>query len=263
MSQTLVPEKCPLCQTKMIMLGLGSQKLEEELNYKFPDVPIARVDSDSIQPREYYDLLRDFADNKIKILAGTQILAKGLHFPNVTLVGIISADTSLYIPDFRANERTFQLITQVAGRAGRSEKKGKVVIQTFLPEQAAIQYATKYDFENFVKQELEVRQACLLPPFGRLAYIVAKDTRFDRLTNTSAQLKEYIDLALVSQKLKIKVRGPMPCVISRIERFHRVQIILEAQNASQLQTLLSTLRRSPAFKTATKITVDVDPVNLL
>ena len=263
MSQTLVPEKCPLCQTKMIMLGLGSQKLEEELTRKFPDIATARVDSDSIQPREYYDLLKDFADNKIKVLAGTQILAKGLHFPNVTLVGIISADTSLYVPDFRANERTFQLITQVAGRAGRSDKQGKVVIQTLLPGQSAIKYAVNYDFENFIAEELKVRQACTLPPFGRLAYIVAKDTIYDRLTKNFNSFAEHIHAAIASQSLKIKVRGPMPCVISRIERFHRMQIILESVSPQQIQNLLNCLRGLAVFKTQTKIIVDVDPVNLL
>ncbi|MHC4125076.1 MAG: replication restart helicase PriA [Planctomycetota bacterium] len=133
-SQTLVPEICPLCSKRMTMIGLGSQKLEEELAGKFPKARIARVDSDSMQGKDYYRLLRQFGRGEIDILAGTQILAKGLHFPNVTLVGIISADTCLYLPDFRANERTFQLICQVAGRAGRSEKKGAVFVGIKAPQ---------------------------------------------------------------------------------------------------------------------------------
>ncbi|MFB0524429.1 MAG: primosomal protein N', partial [Phycisphaerae bacterium] len=141
LAQTLVPEKCPLCGKGMAMIGLGSQRLEEELAKKFPQARVSRVDSDSMASRDYYRVLKDFSEGRIDILAGTQMLAKGLHFPNVTLVGIISADTSLYLPDFRANERTFQLISQVAGRAGRSVKKGIVFVQTFLPNQPAIQFA--------------------------------------------------------------------------------------------------------------------------
>ncbi|MHC4310789.1 MAG: replication restart helicase PriA, partial [Planctomycetota bacterium] len=175
LAQTLVPEKCPLCGKLMAMIGLGSQRLEEELANKFPTARVLRIDSDSMASRDYYRLLRDFGEGRIDILAGTQMLAKGLHFPNVTLVGIISADTSLYLPDFRANERTFQLISQVAGRAGRSEKKGVVFVQTFLPNQPAIQFAVGRDFEGFVKEELKHRKACNLPPFWRLAVIVMRD----------------------------------------------------------------------------------------
>ncbi|MFA5292041.1 MAG: primosomal protein N' [Phycisphaerae bacterium] len=179
LSQTLVPKKCPLCGKNVAMIGLGTQRLEDELMQKIPSAHIARVDSDSMQKHDYYRLLGDFDTGKIDILAGTQILAKGLHFPNVTLVGIISADTSLQLPDFRANERTYQLICQVAGRAGRSSKGGAVFIQTFLPNQPAIKFAVNDDFEGFVKEELKHRHACLLPPFGRIALVRLRDIKFD------------------------------------------------------------------------------------
>ena len=165
----------------MAMIGMGSQKLEEELARKFPQAHIARVDSDSMASGDYYRLLKDFSDGRIDILAGTQMLAKGLHFPNVTVVGIISADTCLYLPDFRSNERTFQLISQVAGRAGRSEKKGTVYVQTFFANQPAIQFALKGDFAGFVEEELKHRKACNLPPFWRLAAIVLRDRSFEKL----------------------------------------------------------------------------------
>ncbi|MFC1781689.1 primosomal protein N' [Planctomycetota bacterium] len=181
LAQTLVPEKCPLCGKGFAMIGLGSQRLEEELAEKFPNAKTARIDSDSMAGKNYYQLLGDFAKGKIDILAGTQMLAKGLHFPNVTLVGIISADTCLYLPDFRANERTFQLISQVAGRAGRSAKKGIVYVQTFLPEQQAIQYAIKSDFNGFTNEELKHRKACNLPPYWRLAVVVLRDMSFEKL----------------------------------------------------------------------------------
>jgi primosomal protein N' (replication factor Y) len=136
------------------------------------------------------------------------MLAKGLHFPNVTLVGIISADTSLFLPDFRANERTFQLISQVAGRTGRSEKKGIVFVQTFLPNQPAIKFALKNDFHGFLQEELKHRKACNLPPYWRLAAIVLRDQKFDKLEKASALLKQRIDDTIQRHQLKLTVRGP-------------------------------------------------------
>ncbi len=244
-SQTLVPEKCPLCRKGMTMIGLGSQRLEEDLTKKFPNAKVARVDSDSMKGNDYYRILRDFSEGKINILAGTQILAKGLHFPNVTLVGIISADTSLYLPDFRANERTFQLISQVAGRAGRSAKKGIVFIQTFLPNQPAIQFALKNDFEGFVKEELTHRNACNLPPFWRLALITLRDRTFEKLELAAKLMREKIDRIVADQQLQVKVQGPMPAIINRIQTFHRIRIQIKAPQPAILHQLFTTLRNSP------------------
>ncbi|MEJ2705523.1 MAG: primosomal protein N', partial [Sedimentisphaerales bacterium] len=232
LSQTLVPEKCPLCGKGFAMIGLGSQRLEEELTKKFPKARVARIDSDSMASKDYYHLLRDFGEGRIDILAGTQILAKGLHFPNVTMVGIISADTSLYLPDFRANERTFQLISQVAGRAGRSEKKGTVFVQTFLANQPAIRFALDGNFDGFVVEELKHRRACNLPPFWRLALIVLRDMKSDKLGAACQQMRQRIDRIIRRDGLDITVRGPMPAVISRIQRFHRMQIIVQAPQAA-------------------------------
>ncbi len=264
LAQTLVPEKCPLCGKGMAMIGLGSQRLEEELAKKFPQARVSRVDSDSMASRDYYRLLRDFSEGRIDILAGTQMLAKGLHFPNVTLVGIISADTCLYLPDFRANERTFQLISQVAGRAGRSVKKGMVFVQTFLPDQPAIQFALSGDFDGFVKEELRHRKACNLPPFWRLAVIVMRDRSFDKLDAASRQMRQIIDLIIEREGLKATVRGPMPAVISRIQRFHRMQIIIQAPEARTVQQLFASLRaRRWRARPTVKVVIDIDPVNLL
>jgi primosomal protein N' (replication factor Y) len=262
-SQTLVPEKCPLCRKGLTMIGLGSQRLEEDLAKKFPNAKIARVDSDSMKGADYYRVLRDFSEGKINILAGTQILAKGLHFPNVTLVGIISADTSLYLPDFRANERTFQLISQVAGRAGRSAKKGIVFIQTFLTNQPAIQFALKNDFEGFVKEELTHRSACNLPPFWRLALITLRDRTHEKLELAAKLMREKIDRIVADEKLQIRVRGPIQAIISRIQTFHRMQIIIQAPQPAILHRLFTTLRNSPPVRPAVTIAIDVDPVDLL
>jgi len=263
LAQTLVPEKCPLCDKGMAMIGLGSQRLEEELTKKFPQARTSRIDSDSMASRDYYRLLRDFSEGQIDILAGTQMLAKGLHFPNVTLVGIISADTSLFLPDFRANERTFQLISQVAGRAGRSAKKGTVFVQTFLPNQPAIQFALKGDFEGFVKEELKHRKACNLPPYWRLAVIVMRDMDFEKLETACKMMRERIDSIIARDGLKIVVRGPMPAVISRVQRFHRMQIIVQAPRAEIILRLFTNLRVAGPVRPKVKVAIDIDPVNLL
>ncbi|MHC4570661.1 MAG: replication restart helicase PriA [Planctomycetota bacterium] len=263
LAQTLVPEKCPLCGKGMAMIGLGSQRLEEELVRKFPQARLSRIDSDSMTGRDYYRLLKDFSDGRIDILAGTQMLAKGLHFPNVTLVGIISADTCLYLPDFRSNERTFQLISHVAGRAGRSVKKGTVFVQTFLANQPAIQFALRGDFEGFVKEELKHRKACNLPPFWRLAALVMRDRNFDKLEAACKVIREKIDDIIERDGLKANVRGPMPAVISRIQRFHRMQIIIQAPEAATVQQLFSSLRASGPVQPKVKVAIDIDPVNLL
>ena len=191
------------------------------------------------------------------------MLAKGLHFPNVTLVGIISADTSLYLPDFRANERTFQLISQVAGRAGRSVKKGVVFVQTFLPNQPAIQFAVDGNYDGFVEEELKHRKACNLPPFWRLAVIVMRDGNYDRLEAACKQMRQRIDRIIEAEGLGASVRGPMPAVISRIQRFHRMQIIIQAPEATTIQQLFADLRAVGPIRPMVKVAIDIDPVNLL
>jgi len=263
LAQTLVPEKCPLCGKGMAMIGMGSQRLEEELGKKFPEAKTARIDSDSMAGKDYYHVLRDFSEGRIDILAGTQMLAKGLHFPNVTLVGIISADTCLYVPDFRANERTFQLISQVAGRAGRSAKKGVVFVQTFLPDQPAIKFALKGDFSGFVEEELKHRKACNLPPFWRLAVVVMQDINFERLQAACKLMRERIDNIIERDGLELIVRGPVEAAINRIQRFHRMQIIVQGPQAENILRLFTALRSERPIRPAVKVAVDMDPVNLL
>ncbi len=263
LAQTLVPKNCPICGSTVTMIGLGSQRLEDELKRKLPGARTVRVDSDSMQGHDYYRLLSDFDAGKIDILAGTQILAKGLHFPNVTLVGIISADTSLQLPDFRANERTYQLICQVTGRAGRSSKGGTVFIQTFLPNQPAIKFAVKDDFEGFIKEELLHRQACLLPPFGRVALVKMRDIKYDRLTDFANVVAQQLNNIISSHRLDIKLTGPMPSTIVRIQRFSRMQIILQTADINNFAVLFGQFRRLKPPNSAVGLQVDIDPVNLL
>ena len=262
-AQTLVPQKCPLCGKGMAMIGLGSQRLEEELKSKFPGSRVARIDSDSMAGKNYYELLKDFSEGRIDILAGTQMLAKGLHFPNVTVVGIISADTCLYMPDFRANERTFQLICQVAGRAGRSGKKGTVYVQTFLAEQPAIRFALANDFDGFVEEELKHRRQCNLPPLWRMAIVGMRDVNFEKLETASRAMRERIDFIVEQGGLKAMVRGPIPAVISRIQNFHRMQIIVQAPRAEIIQQLFADLRKAGPVRPTVKVAIDIDPVNLM
>ena len=262
-SQTLVPEKCSICGKGMAMIGLGSQRLEEELIGKFPDARVSRIDSDSMASKDYYHFLKDFGEGRIDILAGTQMLAKGLHFPNVTLVGIISADTCLYLPDFRANERTFQLISQVAGRAGRSKKKGVVFVQTFMPNQPAIQFALQGDYDGFIGEELKHRRSCKLPPFWRLAAVIMRDRNFDKLNMACQAMCERIGRIVEQDSLKVIVRGPMPAVIDRIQRFHRMQIIIQSLNAETMHRLFTILRSAGSVRPVVKTVIDIDPVNLL
>jgi len=266
LAQTLVPQRCPLCKKRMTMIGLGSQKLTEELSKKLPSARVCRVDSDSMAAADaggYWRILRDFASGRIDILAGTQMLAKGLHFPNVTLVGIISADTALSLPDFRSNERTYQLISQVAGRAGRSAKPGVVFVQTFMPDQPAIQFALKYNYDGFVSAELGHRQKCNLPPYWRMAIIHMRDTKFDKLSEACQAMRWRLDAIIESEGLSIKLRGPMPATISRIQRYHRMIIILQAPDPAPLQKLFTALRSAPPIRPAVMVAVDIDPVNLL
>jgi len=263
LAQTLVPRDCPVCGKAMTMIGLGSQRLEEELAARFPQARVRRVDSDSMASQDYYRLLKEFGQGRIDILAGTQILAKGLHFPNVTLVGVVSADTCLYLPDFRSNERTFQLISQVAGRAGRSEKHGTVFVQTYFPDQPTIQFALRQDFEGFVREEMKHREVCTLPPLWRLATIVMRDETYDRLETAAHKMRVRIDEIIAHHGLQAKVRGPMPAVISRIQRFHRLQIVIQAPTAAIMGKLFTSLRSAPPIRPAVKIAVDIDPVDLL
>jgi primosomal protein N' (replication factor Y) len=162
-----LPTECPKCRKHLSLFGLGTQRVEEEMKRKFPEIAFARVDSDTMRSgKDYEALLARFARKEIQVLLGTQMIAKGLDYPNVTLVGVISGDTALALPDFRAAERTFQLITQVAGRAGRGDLPGRVVLQTFLPDDPAIQFAIKQDFVGFAERELASggRSACRRSP---------------------------------------------------------------------------------------------------
>jgi primosomal protein N' (replication factor Y) (superfamily II helicase) len=259
-----LPPKCPHCGKLLSLFGLGTQRVEEEVQKKFPDLKFARVDGDSMRSgRDYEALLGRFARGEVQVMLGTQMIAKGLDYPNVTLVGVISGDTALSLPDFRAAERTFQLITQVAGRAGRGDSPGRVVLQTFLPDDPTIRAAIRQDFASFAKAELVHRRQTDLPPFSRMVRIVLRDQEQPRLHKQSEDLAAKLSDAIDAEGGAVKMKGPMPCAISRIAGYFRNQIVMLAPTPGPLQRVLSAVREKGSLAKSDKIAVDVDPVSLL
>jgi primosomal protein N' (replication factor Y) len=259
-----LPERCPQCGKMLSLFGLGTQRVEEELARKFPDIRFARVDSDSMRgTRDYEATLGRFARREIQVMLGTQMIAKGLDYPNVTLVGVISGDTALALPDFRAAERTFQLITQVAGRAGRGDAPGRVVLQTFMPDDPTIRAALKQDYEGFVRTELEHRRQTALPPFTRMVRIVLRDQDAEKLSKHGEELAAQLATAAAPHGPVVTLRGPMPCAIGRIAGYFRSQIVMSSPSAARLQSILASVRERGALARNERIAVDVDPVALL
>ncbi len=259
-----LPEKCPTCGKKLSLFGLGTQRVEEEIQQKFPQMKFARVDSDTMRSgKDYEALLAKFAAGEVQVLLGTQMIAKGLDYPNVTLVGVISGDTALALPDFRAAERTFQLITQVAGRAGRGDAPGRVVLQTFMPDDPTIQFAIKQDFDGFAATELGHRREIGLPPFARMVRIIIRDQDQEKLIQRAEELAAALNEAIDVLGSQLSMKGPMPCPISRIAGYFRHQIVLSSSTAGELQRVLASLRQAKALAKSDRIAVDVDPVSLL
>ncbi|HOX55753.1 MAG TPA: primosomal protein N' [Candidatus Paceibacterota bacterium] len=260
-----VPAACPneKCRNPAIRYaGLGTQKVEATLTKLFPQARTVRMDSDALKRKEdYRRILGDFRTGKIDILVGTQMIAKGLHFPNVTLVGIIYADLALHQPDFRAGERTFQLLTQVAGRAGRGDIEGEVFVQAFTPFHPAIQFARRHDFEGFYEQELEFREPLKYPPVSRIALLTLKGRNEEKVRLSAEHLKHELEKAVGGIKDLI-MAGPAPAPLLRAETYYRYQIMLRALRMATLSQRLAQLTRSLALPEDVSLAVDVDPVDL-
>lgn len=257
------PDRCPGCGGgKIKYKGTGIQKVEEYLHTMCPGIRVLRMDHDSTRRKgAHARILGQFAAGEADVLLGTQMVAKGLNFPGVSLVGVIAADIGLHIPDFRAAERTFQLLTQVAGRAGRADSSGEVIIQTFSPDEVALRFAATHDFESFFRDECAGRQALGYPPWGRLARIVAvgSDRRnVQRLIhNVSNQIR-----SLAGNSLELL--GPSPAVLERIANESRYTILLKSRNSRQLGSILSEIRQTYIRSSSRhKLIIDVDPVNML
>jgi primosomal protein N' (replication factor Y) len=260
-----VPSACPNqnCGNAAIRYsGLGTQRVEETLKKLFPDARVVRMDSDTLKRKEdYRRILGDFRTGKIDVLLGTQMIAKGLHFPNVTLVGIIYADMALHQPDFRAGERTFQLLTQVSGRAGRGEVEGEVFVQAFTPFHPAIQHARRHDFKGFYEQEVEFRKQLNYPPFTRAALLTVKGRNEEKVKFAAEHLKRDLEPALADMHGLVLV-GPAPAPLLRVETFYRYQLMIRDRRMSALSKRLAAVSRKMSLPADVSLTIDIDPAGL-
>ncbi len=258
-----IPKNCPKCDSKYVyFFGEGSEQLEERLRKEFPKARIARLDRDTARTkRQYQETLGAFADAALDILVGTQMLAKGHDFHRVTLVGVISADSSLTMPDFRAAERTFQLMTQVAGRAGRGELPGRVLIQTFYPEHYAIQDAIKQDYVAFYERELHYRQVMAYPPFTSLANIIVRDSNLEKAITWSRELSQFL---APHNGDGMRVLGPASAPLAKLKSEYRFQFLLKSKRKAQLTKLLAGALAYCDKKgiPQTAVFVDMDPLQL-
>lgn len=255
--QAVVPRKCPECKDPNILLqGYGTQKVEDLMQRILPAARFARIDADAMRRKHALrDTLNAFKAHKIDVLIGTQMIAKGLHFPNVTLVGILNADLGLHVPDFRAGERTFQLLTQVAGRAGRGDLEGEVIIQTFTPHSPSVQFARKHDFDGFAEQELEFRRQFSFPPYAHCAVLTARSTHERRAEFTLQNLHRRLEEALPEG---IVLGDPLPSPLVRSHGQFRFQITLRAHSARPLtRHVQQVLDRTPLPEDVT-VVFDMD-----
>lgn len=252
-----VPQTCPACGSARIRhFGLGTQKVEEVAQGMFPGVRTLRWDWDATRTKGAHDaILEAFRQGRADVLIGTQMIAKGLDLPRVTLVGVISADTALYFPDYRASERTFQLLAQVAGRAGRSILGGRVIVQTYTPQQPCIQAASRHDYRGFYQQELAFRREHGYPPFARMARLLYYDTSLRRCRQESERMRAYLEDRVRRLGLPwADIIGPAPCFLSRLRGRHRWHILVRCEAP---YPLLANLAHDTAWR------VDVDPLHLL
>ncbi len=260
-----VPDTCPFCQSEYLyFIGQGTEQLETMLQKQFPELKIARIDRDTMARKgEMSKILLGFDRGEIDMLVGTQMLAKGHDFHNVTLVGVISVDTGLGLPDFRSAERTFQLITQVAGRAGRGDLAGRVLIQTYYPDHYALRHAVKQDYEGFFNEEIRYRERMAYPPYVVLASILIRHADLNAAAQTARTIREGLDSA---NKLKeCRILGPAPASIARLKGEHRIQILLKGTNRRTLRDVLEIgLAEADAKGADMRIAqVEIDPVNLM
>src|SRR6059058_1002023 len=257
-----VPKKCPACsQDALIYAGFGTEKVEANVAHIFPNAVVRRMDADSMSRKDAYrETLHAFRVGKIDILVGTQMIAKGLHFPNVTLVGIINADLALHLPDFRAGERTFQLLTQVAGRAGRGETPGEVFVQTYTPFSPSIQFARHHDFAGYFEQELEFRERCDFPPFKHAILITVRSAHEGRAKLSAETLRRRLKEALPEAFI---LGDAAAAPLEKLQGQFRFHILIRGAAIMRLSRLVrETLDKLP-FPEDVTVTVDVDPHQLL
>ena len=260
--QAVAPSKCPECSRPGIKYsGTGTEKVEDAVGKLFPKAVIKRLDADVMQRKEAFrETLGAFRTGKIDILVGTQMIAKGLHFPNVTLVGIINADLGLHLPDFRAGERTFQLLTQVAGRAGRGDVEGEVFVQSFTPFSPSIQYARHHDFEGFWEQEIEFREKWEYPPFTHMVLIVIRSAHQQRAEFSAQTLHRRLNAELPAG---VTLSEPAPAPLEKSHGSYRFHLMLRTRSILRLSRHLRGVLEKLTFPEDVFVTVDVDAYQLM
>jgi primosomal protein N' (replication factor Y) len=260
-----VPKVCPACSKKYIYyVGEGTEQLEEMLTQLFPALRVARIDRDTTARRSVFEQsLADFSAGKIDTLVGTQMLAKGHDFPNVTLVGVVSVDAGLALPDFRSAERTFQLITQVAGRAGRGDRPGRVLIQTYHPYHYALRHACAQDFAGFYNEEMRYRQNHSYPPFVALATLLIHGPDLGRVRADSLELRKQLDAA--NDARKCRILGPAPAPLSRLKGEHRFQLLLKSRSRRSLREVADAALKSASANGVNlrSVNLEIDPVSIM
>jgi primosomal protein N' (replication factor Y) len=258
------PQRCTECQSEYIYyVGEGTERIEADLREIFPQARIGRIDRDTMKHvRDFERMLTGFRRGDIDILVGTQMIAKGHDFPRVTLVGVLAADAALSLPDFRSAERTFQLLTQVAGRSGRGDKPGEVIIQSYAPDHYTFQLACTQRFEAFYERESRYRRAMFYPPFTALAGILVSDRNRERAAAEARAVGEFLDGLRTDS---VRILGPAPAPLERVKKLHRFQLLVKAGSRQTLNGLLRQLAGHLAEKKlgGTKVYLDVDPVSLL
>ncbi|MDQ3179294.1 MAG: primosomal protein N' [Acidobacteriota bacterium] len=259
------PRSCPNCKSQYLyFVGEGTEQIEDILKRKFSNLRIARIDRDTTSRRKSFEeTLMEFSRGEIDMLVGTQMLAKGHDFPNVTLVGVISVDAGLAMPDFRSAERTFQLLTQVAGRAGRGDLQGKVLIQTYYPEHYVLKHALYQDYDGFYEEEINFRQKLSYPPFVALCSILIKHSNYNYAFDHAQILKECLENADAEKMCRIL--GVAPAPLARLKGEHRLQILVKARNRAKLRETLSFALHDAQEKFCDLriVNVEIDPVNLM
>jgi primosomal protein N' (replication factor Y) (superfamily II helicase) len=258
------PEGCPQCHAgALIYLGVGTERLEQEVKQLFPEAKALRMDSDTMRERGSHDrALEAFRHGEVQILLGTQMIAKGLDFPNVTLVGVIAADTLLHQPDLRASERTFQLIAQVAGRTGRSQRGGRVYVQTACPEHPAIQCASRHDYLGFVQTELPYREAHQAPPYAHLVRAIIRGPLEPPLQTQADALGKLLRAEAKQSAEPIRILGPAPCQVTRLHGNYRYHVQMSCANLPPLLDLWRRAASQISLPEGIELAVDVDPINL-
>ena len=260
-----VPDKCPECGSPYLRkFGVGTQQVEEEVRRLIPDWPVVRMDRDTTTgAHAHEELLREFQELDSGVLVGTQMIAKGLDFPDVTLVGVVTADITLNLPDFRAPERTYQLLEQVAGRAGRDVLPGTVIVQTYLPEESALAAAAHHDEERLYVEERRLRQGLRYPPYGHLCNVLLTSTEKETVATYAEELGRVLRADEVLQKAEVSILGPTPCIIERAKKLWRFHLMLKSGPATTLGPLVKAALQRTKTPRGIKIAVDVDPYEMM